>query len=62
MVNEKRASAQDQRGPGGKRNRRFFKVRGASSSKHAQRHFQETAGAAGSAPWTRASSQPRGGF
>lgn len=40
--------------PGGKRNQRFFKGRRASSSKPAQRHFQETAGAAGSAPRTRA--------
>lgn len=40
--------------PGGKRNQRFFKVRRAGSSKPAQRHFQETAGAAGSGPRTPA--------
>lgn len=47
--------------PGGKRNRRFFKVRRTSSSKPAQRHFQETAGAAGSAS-DPSLSRPRGGF
>lgn len=40
---EKRVSVENQHNPGGKRNRRFFKVRRASSSKPAQRHFQETA-------------------
>lgn len=62
-VDEERVSAQHQRRPGGKRNLRFFKVRRASSSKPAQRHFQETAGAAGSAPRPGASSsRRRGGF
>lgn len=61
-VVEKRVSAENQHDPGGKRNPRFFKVCLASSSKPAQRHFQETAGAVGSAPRTGVSSRRPGGF